>query len=97
MAPAPRTRPDADVAPQPRRPRLFKVVDISTRQTLAEGADAPATIEVLNAVWSIVDVNVYLWAPETQKWRLLTFHERHLLWEARGAVAARPRTAKPEG
>jgi hypothetical protein len=90
QAPAARPKPDLPPAPrQPRQPRLFRVVDISTRQTLAEGADAAATIEVLNGVRSIVDVNVYLWQPDTDKWRLLTFNERRLLWDARtGAGAA---------
>jgi hypothetical protein len=76
-------KPAVDVAPAPRQPRLFKVVEISTRQTLAEGTDAATTIEVLNGVRSVVDVNVYLWQPDTEKWRLLTFNERRLLWDAR--------------
>jgi hypothetical protein len=85
VAPAARDKPKpaVDAEPGPRRPRLFKVVEISTRQTLAEGTDAAATIEVLNGVRSVVDVNVYLWQPDTEKWRLLTYNERRLLWDAR--------------
>jgi hypothetical protein len=68
---------------EPRRPRLFKVVDISTRQVLTEGVNARAAIEALDGVRSIVDVHVYVWQPKTEKWRLLTFHERRLLWDRR--------------
>lgn len=79
----PRRRPKADAAPEPRHPRLFKVVDISTRQVLTEGAAARAVLDVLSEVRSIVDVNVYVWQRKTQKWRLLTFDERRLLWDSR--------------
>lgn len=85
----PPPRPKPEPAPEPRRPRLFKVVDIATREVLTEGAQARAAIEVLDGVRSIVDVNVYVWQPETEKWRLLTFDERRVLWDARPS-AARP-------
>ena len=77
-------RPDLRrLPPEPRRPRRFKVVDIRSREVLAEDATARATIQVLNGVRSIVDVNVYVWMPATEKWRLLTFHEQRLLWSHR--------------
>jgi hypothetical protein len=80
-------------APEPRGPRSFKVVDISTRQVLTEGATARAAMEILNDVRSIVDVNIYVWDPKTEKWRLLSFAERKLLWDRREAQrdAALPR------
>jgi hypothetical protein len=84
----PPKRPKADPAPEPRRPRLFKVVDIVTREVLAEGADARAAVEVLDGVRSIVDVNVYVWQPNTEKWRLLTFEERRVMWDSRPVVGA---------
>jgi hypothetical protein len=68
---------------------LFKVVDIMTRQVLTEGAHAREVLEVLDGVHSIVDVNVYVWQPKTEKWRLLPFEERRLLWDAR-TTAGRP-------
>jgi hypothetical protein len=68
---------------EPRHPRSFKVVDISTRQVLTEGVTARAAIEVLNQVRSIVDVNVYVSEPKTDRWRLLSFHEQSLLWDHR--------------
>jgi hypothetical protein len=86
---APPPRPDAAPAPEPRRPRSFKVVDIVTRQVLTEDAHTRETLEILNGVRSIVDVNVYVWQPTIEKWRLLTFEERRLLWDAR-AVAEAP-------
>lgn len=76
-------RPKAAPAPEPRRPRLFKVVDIVTRQVLTEGAHAREALAILGGVRSIVDVNVYVWQPTTEKWRLLSFEERRLLWDAR--------------
>jgi hypothetical protein len=79
----PPARPKAAPAPEARPPRLFKVVDIVTRQVLTEGADARKTIEVLNGVRSIVDVNIYVWQPRTETWRLLRFEERRLLWDSR--------------
>lgn len=89
--PPPR-RPKAPSPPEPRRPREFKVVDILSRQVLAEHATARAAVEVLNGVRSIVDVNVYVWEPRTAKWRLLTFDEQRLLWNYRDAA---PITARP--
>lgn len=76
-------RPQPRQLPEPRRPHLFKVVDIATRQVLSEGVNVRMAIEVLNGVRSIVDVNVYVWRSKTEKWRLLTFHERRLLWDWR--------------
>jgi hypothetical protein len=84
----PRTRrrkPEPE--PQPRPPRRFKVVDIVTREVLAEDTDARATLELLGGVHSEVDVNLYVWEDEDERWRLLTLRERRLLWERR-----RPRT-----
>jgi hypothetical protein len=73
---------------------MFKVVDIRSREILAEGATARATIQVLNEVRSIVDVNVYVWARVTEKWRLLTFDEQRLLWSHRDPA---PTTASNGG
>jgi hypothetical protein len=75
--------PKASAPAQPRSARIFKVVDIRSREVLAENATARATIQVLNGVRSIVDVNVYVWLPATEKWRLLTFDEQRLLWSLR--------------
>lgn len=69
----------------PRGPWRFKVVDVMTRQTLAEDASAREVVDVLRGARSIVDVNVYVWQEERARWRLLTFDERRALWELRDA------------
>jgi len=82
----PARAPKAPAPARPRSARTFKVIDIRSREVLAESATARATIQVLNEVRSIVDVNVYVWMPATEKWRLLTFDEQRLLWSRREPV-----------
>ncbi len=77
--------PQAD-EPEPREPYRFKVVDLMTRQTLADDADARDAVRVLEGVRSIVDVSMFVWEPEPERWRLLTFDEGRLLWSYRGRV-----------
>ena len=77
----PKAEPAADPAPRP--PRRFKVVDIATREVLIDDADARGTLELLGGLRSSVDVNVHVWEPEDERWRLLTLAERQLLWERR--------------
>jgi hypothetical protein len=74
-------RPPKD--PEPRTPRIFKVVDVTTRAVLAEGTGPRATLDVLGTVRSIVDVNVFVWEPKSERWRLLTLGEQRVLWERR--------------
>ena len=78
-----RPKPDPAPADAPRAPRRFKVVDIASRRVLAEDAGLRATLDVLRDQRSSVDVNVYVWEPERDDWRLLTLGERKLLWERR--------------
>jgi hypothetical protein len=75
----PRPRPAPEQAP----PRRFKVVDLMTRQALIEDASTRATVDVLKGVRSIVDVNVYVWEPERDDWRLLTLDEKRTVWDFR--------------
>ena len=79
--------------PEPRKPREFKVVDVMTRQVLAEGVDARATVKLLEGVRSIVDVTVWVWQPEAERWRMLTLDEARSLWEYRGRTDERPAPA----
>jgi hypothetical protein len=79
----PKPRPKPPPEPAPRRPRAFRVVDVLTRETLAEHADTRATLEVLRHVRSIVDVHVSVHDPETGGWRLLSLAEQRALWDAR--------------
>ncbi len=76
-------RPKPPPEPAPRPPRRFKVVDITSRAVLAEGADLRATLDLLGGIRSSVDVNVSVWEPANEAWRLLTIPERQLLWDRR--------------
>jgi hypothetical protein len=86
--PAPRRQRHTARKPQPRRrgseprqPPKFKLVDVMTRQTLAEGAGTRKTVELLKDIRSIVDVSVYV--AEGDGWRPLTLGERKALWALR--------------
>ena len=78
-------RPKPPPEQAPRAPRHFKVVDLASRAVLAEDTDARATLDVLGGIRSSVDVNVSVWEPSTEAWRLLTLREKRLLWERRSA------------
>jgi hypothetical protein len=66
------------VAPLP--PMTFKVVDIMSARTLAEGISARATVDLLASVRSVLDVRIYVWMATAKRWRLLTFDEQKALW-----------------
>jgi hypothetical protein len=51
-----------------------------TRQPLADGASTQQAVELLKQARSIVDVNVYVWQEERDRWRLLSFAEQRILW-----------------
>jgi hypothetical protein len=72
--------------PEPRPPLRFKIVDVMTRAALAEDASAREALGVLDDVRSIVDVNVFVWQPKSEKWRLLTLDEKRTLWERRSVT-----------
>jgi hypothetical protein len=79
----PKPRPRAPEPPAPRVSRRFKVIDVMTRETLAEDVDARATVELLRDVHSIVDVRISVWDRDGQRWRLLTLDEQRAIWDAR--------------
>jgi hypothetical protein len=81
VPPKPRPRPKRP--PEPRAPRTFRVVDVVTREVLADGARAAETLAVLGEVRSSVDVNVSVWEPKLASWRLLTLAEQQELWKRR--------------
>jgi hypothetical protein len=78
----PARRP-AEAPEQRRAPYRFKVVDLMTRQVLADDVDARHAVEALEAVRSIVDVTVHVWDDGAEQWRRLTFGETKSLWEQR--------------
>ena len=81
VPPKPRPRPEPE--PAPRKPPRFKVVDVMTRATLAEGADGRALIDLLKGVRSLVDVHISRWDDERGDWRLLSLDEQRALWNLR--------------
>jgi hypothetical protein len=82
-------KPPAPTPQAPRPLRRFRVVDVLTREVLADGADARATVELLQGVRSIVDVTMWVWQPEEERWRLLSLEEARGLWHYRGRLADR--------
>jgi hypothetical protein len=81
----PKPQPRAPKPPPQRAPRRFRVVDVLTRELLADDTDARTALAVLAGLRSSVDVNVYVWEPETEQWRLLTLAEQGLMWARRAA------------
>ena len=79
----PKLKPRRPKPVKPRAPRAFKVVDVATRAVLAQDVGAREAIEALGDVRSIVDVNVSVWEPATERWRLLTLDEQRTLWDRR--------------
>jgi hypothetical protein len=85
----PELKPPEEQPPAPRPPRRFKVVDVVTREVLAEDTDARATVKALEGVRSIVDVTIWLWQPETERWLMLPLEDSRALWEYRGRLENR--------
>ena len=77
-------RPKPPKPPEPAAPRRVKVVDVATRELLADDVSARETLTTLRGVRSLADVNVYVWEPKPARWRLLTLAEQRLLWDRRG-------------
>jgi hypothetical protein len=74
-------KPVEPAPPSTREPRRFKIVDLMTRQELADGVLAQEALDILRDARSIVDVNVYVWQEERERWRPLTFAERRVMWD----------------
>jgi hypothetical protein len=83
VPPKPKPRPPAPA--EPRAPRAFRVVDVATREVLADGASARETLGVLGDVRSVIDVHVSVWDPKRDRWRLLTLAEQRVMWDRRRA------------
>jgi hypothetical protein len=82
VAPGTRRRP-APAEPAPRAARRFRIVDVMTREMLADDVGGREALAALAAVASPVDVHVYVWAPKAERWRLLTLAEKRAVWERR--------------
>jgi hypothetical protein len=79
-------KPREPEPPKPRASRRFRVVDVMTRQSLIDDASAAETVAALRDVRSSVDVSVYVWHEERERWRLLTFPEQRALFDAAAAT-----------
>jgi hypothetical protein len=79
VPPKPRPRPTPTKS---KKSPKFKVVDVMSGNTLTEGADGRATIDILREVRSVVDVRIYV-SSSTNDWRLLTLEEQRRLWKLR--------------
>jgi hypothetical protein len=84
-------RPRPPQPPKPTAPRRFRVLDVMTRQLLADDVDAAGAIEALKGVRSIVDVTTYVWQEERERWRALTFEEQRALFEMAADLLAEHR------
>ena len=91
--------PRAEREPEPKPPASFRVIDVMTREVLAERAGTRETVELLEGTRSVVDVNIEVWNPEAKIWHRLTHGERKVLWELRGrrGRGARSQAAEPYG
>jgi hypothetical protein len=74
-------------APEPRPQRRFRVVDVMSREVLVADGSPRETVDALEQVRSIVDVDLYVWQPKQERWRMLTFGERRAMWELKGTPA----------
>ena len=81
----PKRHPREPTAPQPRAPRRFRVLDVVTRQVLQEDGSVRETLELLGGVEHMNDVNVSVWEPGEERWRLLSMAEQAVVWERRRA------------
>ena len=76
-------RDEETVAAPAKEPYRFRVVDVMTRQVLAEEADARTAVDLLGGFRSVVDVEVSVWDGERDRYRLLTLGEQKALWDLR--------------
>ena len=79
----PKRHPRAPEPPQPRAPRRFRVLDVVTRRVLQEDGSVRETLELLGTIEHMNDVNVSIWEPGEERWRLLSMAEQAVVWERR--------------
>lgn len=82
-----RVQPE-DAPSEAREPYRFRIVDVMSRQVLVDDVDARHAVQALNGVRSIVDVTIYVWDGEAERWRRLTFGEAKALWDRRAELPA---------
>jgi hypothetical protein len=83
----PPTNPRPPKPPEPRKPRRFRVVDVTTREVLADDASAREALAALRDVHGVTDVAISSWSEKHGRYRLLTHGEQKALWDMRGRVS----------
>ena len=79
----PKRTPREPEPPKPRAPRRFRALDVVTREVLLDDGSVAEMLEMLRAVEHVNDVNLYVWEPEREIWRLLSMAEQRVVWERR--------------
>ena len=79
---ADRPEPTPEIEPD-RVPRRFRLVDVLSREVLAEDVGVTEALRVLGDARSMVDVLVFVWEPSEDDWRPLKLAERRTLWDSR--------------
>ena len=79
----PKRSPREPEAPKPRPPRRFRVIDVVTRAVLLDGGSVAETLALLGGVEHMNDVNLYVWEPDDERWRLLSMAEQRVVWDRR--------------
>jgi hypothetical protein len=67
-------------------PLKFRIVDVRSSQTLADGVGAREAVDLLGDIGSVIDVRIYVWMRLAERWRLLTPAEQKTLWGFRGTA-----------
>jgi hypothetical protein len=79
----PPTKPRPPKPPEPRKPRRFRIVDVTTREVLADDASARETLVALRDVHSVTHVAISSWSEKHGRYLLLTHSEQKALWDMR--------------
>ena len=79
----PKKTPREAKAPEPPVPRRFRVLDVVTRAVLLDDGSVRELLTLLGTVEHINDVNLYVWEPRDERWRLLSIAEQRTVWERR--------------
>ena len=79
----PKKTPRAPEPPKPRPPRRFRVLDVVTRALLQADGSVKETLTLLGGIEHMHDVNLYVWEPDEDRWRLLSIDEQRVVWERR--------------
>ena len=79
----PKRTPREPEPAKPRRPRRFRVLDVVTRAVLQADGSVAETLRLLGGIEHVNDVNLYVWEPGDERWRLLSMAEQRVVWERR--------------